>query len=181
MSQINKQLLLAELEAQTESHLSIAIEILQNLSEESLSKPASNGGWSIAQVMAHLNSYGDFYLPTISNKIKSASPSETKLYVGSLLGTYFRDLMNPDKNNSKFKAFQKHTPDIGVDPANTIATFISQEEKLLELIRKSVYYDIQKIKIPLSITNLIQLRLGDVFQFIVAHNERHIRQAKRNL
>jgi hypothetical protein len=41
--------------------------------------------------------------------------------------------------------------------------------------------DLNKIKIPISLTNLIKLKLGDVFQFIITHNERHLAQALGNL
>jgi hypothetical protein len=38
-----------------------------------------------------------------------------------------------------------------------------------------------KIKISISLTNLIKLKLGDVFQFIIVHNERRLAEALRNL
>ncbi len=34
------------------------------------------------------------------------------------------------------------------------------------------------IKIPLSITRLVKLKLGDTFRFLVAHEQRHFVQAR---
>jgi hypothetical protein len=41
--------------------------------------------------------------------------------------------------------------------------------------------NLNTIKIPISIVPFIKLKLGDTFQFIITHNERHIEQAKRNI
>ena len=35
--------------------------------------------------------------------------------------------------------------------------------------------------VPISIATFIRLRLGDVFAFLIAHDERHMQQALRNL
>jgi hypothetical protein len=62
-----------------------------------------------------------------------------------------------------------------------IAEFIEQQELLLTLVRSAAVKDIGKIRIPISIAQWIRLKLGDVFGFVAAHNERHIQQAMRNM
>jgi hypothetical protein len=62
-----------------------------------------------------------------------------------------------------------------------VSEFLDQQEKLLQYLKQARNYNINKIKIPISIAKFIKLNLGDVFQFIVAHDERHIQQANRNL
>jgi hypothetical protein len=69
MKAISKLELLSTLEQETEKHLTEAVRVFQNLPEKILLNPAANGGWSIAQCLAHLNSYGRFYLPAIAHAI----------------------------------------------------------------------------------------------------------------
>jgi hypothetical protein len=46
-------------------------------------------------------------------------------------------------------------------------------------MRESVKVDIGAIRIPISISPLIRLKLGDTFHFLVAHQLRHLEQVKR--
>jgi hypothetical protein len=50
---------------------------------------------------------------------------------------------------------------------------------LLSLLHQARRIDLTKIRIPISLTKYIKLKLGDVFMFLIAHNMRHIKQAER--
>ena len=166
------------LEEKVESHLNEAIKIFQNLPTEVLLKPAINGGWSIAQCLWHLNSYGDYYLPQIKSgltKHYQANP----YFKSTWLGRYFTRIMNPGPHMKKFKAFKTHVPQIEMDPHMVVAEFIRQQEMFLSFLKQARQTDMNKISIPISILKWAKLKLGDVFQFIVAHDERHLQQAKR--
>ena len=58
----------------------------------------------------------------------------------------------------------------------TIERFITQQEKLLTLFNASQEVDLNKIRIRISISNLIRLKLGDTFQFYINHIVRHLAQ-----
>lgn len=90
-------------------------------------------------------------------------------------------MMEPDTGERKYKAFKGHIPDSDLNTSEVVAEFLRQQEEMLMYLREAEARNLDKIKIPISIGKFIRLRLGDVFQFIIAHNERHIRQAKRNL
>jgi len=172
--------LLDALENQVELHLEEAIRTFQNLPVEIALKPATNGGWSIAQCLEHLNTYGDFYLPEIAkalhgNQIVDSDPQ----FKSGWLGHYFTHMMQPG-SGKKMKAFKNHIPADHPDAPRVIATFIQQQEILLQYLRLARQADLHK-RLPISISKLIRLQLGDVFQFVIAHNERHIQQAKRHL
>lgn len=172
--------LLDSLENQVELHLQESIRIFQNLPAEALLKPASNGGWSIAQCLEHLNSYGDFYLPEIAKALQGnqvANPAPT--FKSGWLGSYFTQMMQPG-SRKKMKAFKNHIPAAQLDPAEVVATFIQQQETLLKYLRLAKRADLHK-RLPISISRFVRLQLGDVFQFVIAHDERHIQQAKRQL
>lgn len=182
MNSINKSTLLLQLEQRIELQLKTVTSVYQNLTDEVLLKPSSKGGWSIAQCFDHLNSYGDFYLPAIANGLNKAPfSSRNTAFKSTWLGNYFTSLMEPGQKMKKMKAFKNHVPKSNLNPHEVISIFITQLEELLSLIKAANNKDINTIKIPISLTNLIRLKLGDVFQFILAHNDRHIAQAKRNL
>ena len=172
--------MLSTLEDQVEEHLSQAAQKFQNLSVEKLSRRPANGGWSIAECLWHLNSYGDHYLPEIEKGLSRGYPgSET--FSSTWLGTYFTRLMQPGDKMKKMKAFKNHTPPLAVDPHEVVAKFIQQQETLLKLLRLSRSTDLNRIRIGISILPWMKLRLGDVFQFVIEHQERHMQQAGRVL
>lgn len=177
------EIYLSSLQKKVELHLQEAIQTFQNLDEASLLKPSSNGGWSIAQCLEHLNSYGHYYLPHIKNGIAKHrnNPFSTIRFKSSWVGSYFTRMMDPKTAKKKLKAFKNHIPAQNLNAYTVVAEFIHQQEELLVYLEESKKMDLNKIKIPISIFKWIKLNIGDVFQFLVAHNERHLQQAKRNL
>jgi hypothetical protein len=180
MPSVNKNQFLDVLESRVESHLQDAIKIFQNEPDAVLLQPAPGGGWSIAQCLDHLNGYGHFYLPHIEKGLhKPASNSHT--FTSTWLGTYFTRMMEPGTGTKKYKAFKNHVPSPDLNAAAVVAEFIQQQETLLQYLKQARAVNLDAIKIPLSITKWIKLKIGDVFQFLIAHNERHVQQAKRHL
>lgn len=168
------------LEDQVEAHISDAVKIFQNLSNEELLKPSVNGGWSIAQCLWHLNSYGHYYLPKIKSGLAKNYPANPD-FKSSWLGSYFTRTMQPGAQMKKYKAFKDHLPPQTLNAQQVVAEFIQQQEQLLSYLKQARQSDMNRVRIPISILNWIKLKLGDVFQFIIAHDERHLQQAKRNL
>jgi len=172
--------LLQTLEDQVEAHITDAVKIFQNLSAEQLLKPATDGGWSIAQCLWHLNSYGDYYLPKIKSGLDETHPANAN-FKSTWLGNYFISIMRPGEKMKKYKAFKNHIPPVQMDAHTVVAEFIQQQEQLLNYLKQARQNDMNLIRIPISILSWMKLKLGDVFQFIIAHDERHLLQAKRNL
>lgn len=172
--------LIDALEDQVEHHIHDAVKIFQNLSAEELLKPASAGGWSIAQCLWHLNSYGEYYLPEIKNGLAKNYPINAE-FKSTWLGRYFTRIMQPGPQMKKYKAFKNHIPATDLHAHQVVAEFIQQQEQLLTYLKHARQTDMNRIRIPISIMRWFSLKLGDVFQFIIAHDERHLQQAKRNL
>ena len=180
MKSVNSIQLLNQLEDQVETHVQQVISQLQNLPQTILLKSASNGGWSIAQCLDHLNGYGDYYLPAIENALDKSKVPATMTFKSTWLGSYFTKMMDPDSGKRKFKTFKNHEPKQSLDPNAVVAEFLRQQEFLMKYLRLSHSKNLNT-RVPISISRLIRLKLGDVFQFLIAHNERHMRQAFRNL
>jgi len=176
--QIKSNELLDQLGEVTETHIRKAITLYQNMEDEQMLKPALDGGWSIAQCLDHLNGYGNVYFP----KMRTAMDQNTKAndeYRSTWLGDKFTKSLDPDTGKMKMKALKGHRPERNLDAAAVVAKFIRQQEELLDMMKTARQRDLSGIRIPISIASWIRMNLGDTFRFIVAHNERHIRQADR--
>lgn len=64
-------------------------------------------------------------------------------------------------------------PDIHV-----LDEFILQQKQVLLLLNDAEKVDLNKTKTSISISNLIRLKLGDTFRFVVYDNLRHVEQVK---
>lgn len=181
MKSIKSSDLLNQLEFQVEKHLKETIELFQNLSNSKLLEPASNGGWSIAQCLEHLNCYANYYHLEIEKGLSKSNSPASEEFKSTWFGNYFTKILDPDSGKKPIKAFKEYKPHRQLDAHKVIADFISHQEKLLTLIRKAQHHDLNKIKISISIAKWLKTRLGDTFRFLIAHNERHLRQAKRIL
>ena len=175
--ELNRQELITTLSNRVESHTGAAVSIFQNLTESELSKPSVAGGWSVAQCLGHLNSYGNYYLPKLRGVLSSAPQSNTLVFKSGFLGNYFTNMMEP--SDKKYKAMKGHIPNTGLAAHAVVAEFIKQQEELLKLLEMANSRLLDK-RIPISISKLIRLKTGDVFRFLIAHNDRHVQQALRN-
>lgn len=175
---IDKAGLLLALERDVEKHLDEAVRSYQNWTPERLLKKPEDGGWSVAECLWHLNSYGNYYLPRIEEQL-SRPVGDHATFQSSWLGAWFTRMMRPGPRMKKYKAFRNHVPPPIGDPLSVVADFITQQEKLLALLRRARSADLNRLRIGISIMPWLTMKLGDVFQFLVAHQERHMVQASR--
>lgn len=167
----NNNPLLHQLQLQVEQHVQLAIATIQNLNEDILTYKPNPNAWSIAQCVWHLNSYAAFYHPLFADVVRNSSPKQS--YKSGILGRYFINMML--NTSKKLNAHKRHHPPLGIDAHKEVALFIDYQEELLGLIKALEYADLNK-RIPISIAPFIRLRIWDVVQFMVAHNQRHMNQ-----
>lgn len=182
MAFFSQKELLQQLETQLEVHLHHAIAQFQNLSEQELNRPSLTGGWSIAECLWHLNSYGHYYHPCIAKALQNAKPVlESGRYKDTWLGGKFAGMMDPTTGKSTMKAFKAYVPPRVLNGRMVVAEFIGQQEELQRHLRAATLVDLRSVSIPVSIFQWLKLPLGDVFRFLIAHDKRHMEQALRNL
>ncbi|MBT1686111.1 DinB family protein [Dawidia soli] len=182
MKSVDKHVWLDGLEAGVERHLQNAVYHFQNQDSVVLLKPSVTGGWSIAQCLEHLNRYGHFYLPAIDRALeRHEGQRDAPAFTSTWLGRYFTRMMQPETGTRKIKAMKAYAPPPDLDAHAIVAEFIHQQETLLTLLARARRADLTATRVPISIASFIRLRLGDVFAFLIAHDERHVQQALRNL
>ena len=151
---------------------------------DALLVPPMPGKWGIAQILEHLNSYGRIYLPQIDKAISASQSNRDAWFNSGLLGNYFTNMMKP-KNvfevKNKMKAFKAHSPESNLNAGKVLDEFVEQQHKLLQLLDMAKLRNLNSISIPLSVTTLIKLKLGDTFRFLIAHEQRHFIQARNSL
>ena len=149
--------------------------------KDALLMPPMPGKWSVAQVLEHLNSYGRFYLPAIDRALSVSSSQREAWFNSGPLGNYFTNMMKPKdvfEIKNKMKAPKDHSPDATLNAEEVMDEFIQQQQKLLQLLEAGKNKSLSAIRVPISITKLVKLKLGDTFRFLIAHEQRHLIQAR---
>ncbi|MEM6684487.1 MAG: DinB family protein [Bacteroidota bacterium] len=134
--------------------------------------------WSALECIEHLNRYGNFYIPEITQKIKTATHEATKNFQSNWLGTYFSKTVAYKERLNKMKTFASMNPLNSTLDMQTLDTFIKQQHQIIALLHQAQYVNLDKTKTAISISKWIKLRLGDTFRVLIYHNERHIKQAE---
>ena len=186
MPKYSSHLLLSQLQNQTSQFLDLAISEWQMLPHTTFARKPSPESWSANECLQHLNSYGDFYLPAIKNAIlttENHTPANVVFSPG-FFGNMFTKMMMPAteaKPLKKMKAPKPHAPTAILPSHEVIATFIDQQEQMLQWLEKAKSLDLGSIRVPISISRFIKIKLGDTFHFLVMHNLRHVIQAQKAL
>jgi hypothetical protein len=183
MPETEQSVFIQQLENEIENQLKEVLDIFQNLPESTLLQPSATGGWSIAQCFEHLNTYANFYIPKLLQKINQAPAAEeaTIFFKHSWIGHYFITMMDPEKSTKRYKAIKNHRPSDISNPYEILAEFIHHMETLLELLNTAKTRHLQRIKTGTSISSFIKLNAGDTLWFLLIHNKRHLLQARKNL
>ena len=164
--------------------IKLAAEHLRQADAVKLSYPPEEGKWSVAQILEHLNAYNRHYLPIIERTLNMSSKEKSAWFVAGFFGDYFTRTMMP-KNvyeiKNKMKAFKTFSPTRGLNVDTVFNEFMQYQDKLNELLELSKSRNLNTIRIPLSVSKLIRLKLGDMFRFLVAHEQRHMIQARNTI
>lgn len=174
--------LFSTLESITKENIEMVNKRAMKLTEKQLHWIPNPGVWSVAQVFAHINEYGRYYHPTFRKKIENTRFTSTKeAFISSPLGKSAWKSMklgNAKNVKRKFKAPKGYNPSIDstIIDEEPVQTFLEQQNDLLNIFESAKTVNVRRVKIPISISKIVRLRLGDALLFVVYHNQRHIQQ-----
>ena len=154
------------------------------LTYDQLMKRTPDNGWSIGECLEHLNLYGEFYVPAFQNAINKSDFTKQEVYKPGIIGDYLAKSMLPKAGGTitnKMKTPANKNPAKMEVPENVVDRFISQQKDMIEILEMARNTNLNKVKVPLTISKHIRLRLGDMLRFIIYHNIRHMEQAKRQI
>jgi hypothetical protein len=79
---------------------------------------------------------------------------------------------------NKMKTQKSYNPPAALNAEQVINEFSQHQQKLIQLMNLSRTRDMNAIRIPITVTKYIKFKLGDTFRFLVAHEQRHLVQAR---
>jgi uncharacterized damage-inducible protein DinB len=141
----------------------------------------AEGKWSVAQCLEHLNAYSRYYLPAITKATAVVNNDHDAWFTPGYWGDRFTKMMLPKtvyEVTNKMKAMKSYTPERSLNVEKVFNEFFEHQENLLHLLELSRQRNLGAIRIPISISKFIKLKLGDTFRFFIAHQQRHMVQAR---
>jgi hypothetical protein len=177
--------LLESLETITRANLSFVEEYVQPLNDKQLHWNSQPESWNIIQVLAHLNVFSTYYQRVFEEKIKyTVHKQPVDVFYSSPLGrSAWKSVKLGNLKNikRKLRAPKLYNPSISkhLILGTEIEDFVHFQKMLLEQLEAAYNVNLRRVKIPISLTPFIKLRLGDALMFHVYHNERHIEQINK--
>ncbi|MGM0479582.1 MAG: DinB family protein [Bacteroidota bacterium] len=184
MKGFNTEELIAHLQKITDDNKQFVKKKCVHLGEEQLNWRPKVGSWNILEVLSHLNAYSVYYHEHFREKIARTKFKNVKEhFVSSPLGKSAWKSMKLGRANNikrKFKAPKSYNPshDSAIINEDAADVFIENQQQLKEILESAKNVNLKKVKIPISISKIARLRLGDALMFIIYHNERHVQQIK---
>lgn len=175
--------LIEELKRITQTNIDLLKKKFSHLNEQQKNWRKDNDSWSLNEIFAHLNEFSSYYHPAFASKINRTRFKEPKdIFISSPLGRSAWKSMklgNAQNIKRKFKSPRAYNPLNNTDlvTGTDIETFQNGQLELLTIIDKAATVNMRKVKIPISISKIVRLKLGDALLYVVYHNERHIQQA----
>lgn len=183
MKQINSNTLL-ELLQNDVRELLLQCTQLQHTDPALLIQQPTEGKWSVAQVLEHLNIYARYYIIAIEQKLHLNQSGANLVFTPGWLGNYFTQLMKPAADNSlksKMKAPSNAVPSAQPSAQAMLNEFITHQHHLLNLLQIARTANLDYIRVATTLSKLITLKLGDTFRFFIAHEQRHFLQIENTL
>jgi uncharacterized damage-inducible protein DinB len=183
MAKFKSEDLIKELKEDVQ-RLQAAADHLKNTEKSKLVFVENEGKWSVVQCLEHLNEFGRFYLPAIEKTITVKTGEKNAWFNSGFLGDYFTKSMKP-KNvfdiKNKMKTMKRFTFPNSLNVDTVMKEYIDQKIRLQHLLDTANDRDLNSIRIPITLTKMIKLKLGDIFRFLIAHEQRHMIQARNTL
>jgi uncharacterized damage-inducible protein DinB len=146
-------------------------------------KPAKDK-WSVVQTLEHVNAYNRHYLPLIEKEVSVVTKMKSPIFASGYWGDLFTKKMKPTnvyEIKNKMKTMKAFDFPNSLHVETVLKEYLSHQDHLLRLLEMAKERDLNAIRIPITITSLIRLKLGDLFRFLIAHEQRHMIQARNTL
>jgi len=180
MKKFKSEELIDQLEADVKKLISAA-EHLQSADPIKLNYCPEEGKWSVVQVLEHLNAYNRHYLPLVERSMVHITKDVSAWFISGFLGNYFVNSMKPAnvfEVSKKMKTGKAFSPDKGVNVDTAFKEFFQHQNKLLNLLEVARRRNLNSVNVPTTFSKLIHFKLGDMFRFLIAHEQRHMIQAR---
>jgi len=157
----------------------------QDLSEQQARWRPEPGRWSVADCLEHLNATWEQYIPRLERTIAEAQeardPEEVvpASFSYGFLGNFMIRMLEPPPK-IRVRAPRAFVPVSGELPFEEIRDrFEGFHDEAIRLIDASRGLHLQRVRLTSPLSRLVRLSLGQWFDFLAAHERRHLWQAHR--
>lgn len=155
--------------------------LLGGMSEVQLNWRPTAERWSIAQNLTHLVVIGRLYLPQFDAAIVRAREKGWRkpgpFEYGALGNWVIAQMEPPPRRRMRAPKMFKPQP---VQPLDRVRDgFLSLQGELEQRVQAANGIDLRRAKVATVFTSLLRLPLGQAFQALLAHERRHVWQARQ--
>jgi hypothetical protein len=172
-----------ELETFRQSFEQIADEadtLAGTLSDDRFNWHPPSGGWSVAQCIEHLNVTARLYLPNLDEGIADAIRRGLYGEGPFRYGWLGRKMVQSQEPTSKrkYKAAKAFMPPPARPRQESMAAFRAYQMQFIDRLRQANGLDLSRARVRSPVISWLKLQLGSGFALVVAHERRHLLQAR---
>lgn len=159
-------------------------QFFQSSDQNKLAYSPDKSKWSVVQILEHLNAYNRHYLPLIERNLSIVTHSRNPIFAPGFWGEMFTKKMKPTnvyEIKNKMKAMKAYSFPNSLNVETVLQEFMTHQDKLIKLLEMAKNSDLNNIRLPITLTSLVKLKLGDLFRFLIAHEQRHMIQARNTV
>jgi len=174
----------SELEAyqkQFETIADQATALTRGLTETQFSWRPGPNEWSIQECLAHLTIVGQYEIKQIESAIATARERGLTGAGPFRYGFLDRSILQHTEPpvRRKFTAPRRFRPVHGQPVTAILPTFLHLQDHFQRVVEQSRGLHLARVKVPTPISRWLKLSLGMTFAQILAHERRHLEQARR--
>ncbi len=188
MSKIDSKALIKTLEEQLSQINQEFEQIVKEHDADFLRHKPGKKQWSAIECIQHLYLTNKYYLPKLEkalSKAQQAVATPKDIYKPGFFGNYLYKSMKPVNGEitKKVGTFGSINPDkkyaqTTLDVEKVCANFRKQQTEIKKLLVLAEEVGLDNGRVPSLIGPIMSFKPGDVFRFLLAHEERHLIQAK---
>ena len=171
-----------ELLAQTEAAREDARSLCGGLSAEQLLWRPAPGAWGIAECLDHLVRSGGWFVKQAGHGLADARARGLRAEGPFRLPWLDRlavRVLEPPVRALRVRAPSGSAPPADLDPRSAVAAFVQLQDALAARVRECDGWDLRRARTRSPWHSAIQLSLGGLLQVTLAHERRHLWQARR--
>jgi uncharacterized damage-inducible protein DinB len=160
-----------------------ATDLVRPLNDEQFTWRPAPDSWSVAQCLDHLNAAARAYLPMLDEGIATAvrrglyTPGP---YAYNWVGRLMVYVVKPTTQR-RSKAPQAFLPGEGRRRDEIMAAFRAYQVQYVDRLRQASGLDLARARVTSPVARWIRMPLGSAFAMAIAHEQRHLAQARRVL
>ncbi|MEX2527234.1 MAG: DinB family protein [Gemmatimonadota bacterium] len=153
------------------------------LDGETLHRKPEDGGWSIAECLEHLVVSNTSYFPIFQQLTEGEFKTPLVGRIG-LIRSFFGNLIFKsvaDGRKKKVKTFAIWEPRGGEGESEVVSDFLKHQAEFTEWIRRLEPWIQSEAVIHSPVSPMVVYTLPKGLEILVAHEQRHVEQARLNL